>query len=290
MANTIKEPGIYDGVPMADYVADPCPEPSANKGTLLKIIQKKPLHAHYYHPRLGGNIEEISAAANLGSAAHTILLGGPEIESIDADNWRTKAAREARDTAISEGKIPLLAKQYGIAYLMADTAQKTLGQLVNPLADGDAEQTMLWQEDNTWCRARFDWLSKDRALAIDYKTTIDANVAKWIRNSLVPFGYDLGVAHYRRGVEQLAFVAPRFLFLIQENKPPYACSIAELGERHLEFARAKWNFSMRIWRECTASGKWPGYTGIHVTDPPQYDEWSFSDRVLLEDNPEGREV
>jgi hypothetical protein len=282
-APPVDKPGIYDAMPMANYVADPCPKPSANKGSLHLIVTKTPMHAHYYHPRLGGNAEKVSAAANLGSAAHSILLGGPEIVTVEADNWQTKAAREARDEALEAGKIPLLAEDCGNAFLMADAAQKALTGIVNPLADGNTEQTIIWQEDGHWCRGRFDWLSNDRELAIDYKTTTNAEPGAWIRKALVPFGYDLQVAHYKRGIEALTFKIPRFLFLVQEKEPPYACSICELGERHLDLARRKWKFAMRVWKECNESKNWPGYNGVYVTEPPAYDEYAFADKLITEE-------
>jgi hypothetical protein len=39
---------------------------------------------------------------------------------------------------------------------------------------GEAEQSILWQEDNAWCRCRPDLLSSDRRIVVDYKTTENA--------------------------------------------------------------------------------------------------------------------
>src|SRR5260221_9713412 len=50
---------------------------------------------------------------DLGSAAHKMILGaGPKIEVVDADSWRTNAAKEAREYARMGGHIPLLRMDY----------------------------------------------------------------------------------------------------------------------------------------------------------------------------------
>ena len=62
------------------------------------------------HPRLGGmRLESSSAAQVLGSVVHAMVLGaGRQWHVIDADDWRTKAAKAERDAAESVWKVPIL--------------------------------------------------------------------------------------------------------------------------------------------------------------------------------------
>jgi hypothetical protein len=280
----IDTPGIYADVPMADYVADPCPEPSLSKGVVKTLIEKSPLHAYHEHPRLGGKPDDGSSRADLGSAAHGALLGGAEkIAFVDADDYRTKAAKQARDEAREAGRIPVLRKLADDLVRMTDSASKALAAMGAADVLSGAEQTMVWKDDGgIWCRARFDYVSPSRMRAIDYKTANNAAPDAWIKTTMVGGGYDLQAAHYLRGLDVLFGEAEReFLFLVQEIEAPFACSVITLGPEHMELARRKWNLGAKLWRKCTKSGEWPGYDShIHYSEPPTWDVWATEERAL----------
>src|SRR5690606_29585641 len=92
------------------YYADPCPEPSLSQSIAHVLLAKSPLHAWLQHPRLGGKARAATKAMDEGSLVHALLLGqDDQIVEVDADSWRTNAAKEQRDAARAEGKIPVLA-------------------------------------------------------------------------------------------------------------------------------------------------------------------------------------
>ena len=48
----VTEPGIYADFPVADYFADPTPEPSLTQTLAKLLLERAPIHAKYAHPRL----------------------------------------------------------------------------------------------------------------------------------------------------------------------------------------------------------------------------------------------
>lgn len=93
------------------YHADPCPAPSLSSSLANQVINKSLMHAWRACP--GSPVFEaatLGSAVDRGSAAHSILFGGKAIEAIEADDWRTAAAREARESARAHGRIPMLSR------------------------------------------------------------------------------------------------------------------------------------------------------------------------------------
>ena len=273
----IIEAGIHSDVPMTDYINDPCVDPSLSKGVIGNLIHRSPLHAYGDHPRLGGSKDDPNSRSDLGSAAHAMLLGGAEaIAFIDAEDWRTKAAKEARDEARTFGRIPMLAKQAAALDAMVSISKPIL----DDFGSGDVEQTLIWKDGESWGRARPDWLAADRKVVVDYKTATNADPLVWIRRVLLSSDYDLQAAWYLRGVGILEGRADRdFLFLVQEITAPYACSVVGVGPEMMDLANRKIEAGLRLWRECMTSNKWIGYsTRTHWAELPQYVTWDWENR------------
>src|SRR6185503_15222345 len=105
---------MYTGIlncSIDEYHNDPCETPSLSASIAKLLIDKSPMHAHAAHPRFGGEKYESSAAQDAGTLIHRLLLGaGKDIETIDADDYRTNAAKAARDAAKAAGRIPVLTR------------------------------------------------------------------------------------------------------------------------------------------------------------------------------------
>jgi hypothetical protein len=167
----------YYDMTAADYFGDPCPTPSFTQSLAKLIIAKSPWHAMAAHPRLAPEFKrEDPTKFDIGNIAHAILLGrGKLIVTVDADDWRTKAAKQAREAAAAEGKLAVLSRQYDLAGDMVRAARLQLAgrfDLGNLFDDGASEVVLAWQEDGIWLRTMIDFLSNDRRRVVDYKTTI----------------------------------------------------------------------------------------------------------------------
>src|SRR5215207_1896157 len=148
------------------YHADPCLEPSLSASIAHLLYEQSPLHAWTAHPKLNPNYQRVeSHKFDVGRTAHALLLEERPVDKViaivEAPDWRTKAARERREQARLDGKIPMLAHHVDavVAMLGATRAQLDAVETDPPLlAAGRAEQTLIWQEDGVTCRALVDWL------------------------------------------------------------------------------------------------------------------------------------
>lgn len=281
----IDHPGVY-AIPAADYHADPCVEPSLSSSIAKMLCLSSALHARHEHPRLNPQAEHEDAEHfDIGTAAHALLLeGGGNIEIINAPDWRTKAAKEARAAARAEGKTPLLARTCEEVIAMVKATRGQLDQHTDGGAamftDGEAEQTLVWIEGgDVWCRARLDWLRTDPYAIDDYKSTsASANPDTWAR-TMFSAGFDLQAAFYLRGLraitgERLDDPAA-FRFCVQETFAPYAVSVIALNPDAMMLAEKKCEYAIEKWREARASGDWRGYPRrtAYATLPPQHESW-----------------
>lgn len=291
---TISEPGFYWDIPEADYHADPCPSPSLSASIANVLIDQSPGHAWYAHPRL--NIrrenEPPTKAQNLGVALHKLILGkGAPLKIINADDYRTNAAKDARDKAIANGETPLLNKEMEAAEEIAKTALRRLAR--TPVAsllgadNGDAEVTLAWREHNgIWCRSRVDWLPKvarqgGHITVLDLKTTAQSAKAEDWQKIMFDMGGDVQSEFYKRGLRTLipGVRSVRFVFVVIEQVPPYAVEVCETSGEAAEDAKDSLALAIRTWGECLARGvnedAWPMYGDqIMQIDPPAWRKYA----------------
>ena len=279
------KPGIHE-IKATEYHADPAPEPSLSNSLAKILLNKSPLHAWCAHPRLNPDYKHFDDDKfDIGTAAHAMLLEGDntKICVVDAPDWRTKAAQTARDEARSNGLTPILAK-HDTAIKRMVTAAKTFidtTEFEGIFQNGKPEQVLLWQEDDIWLRSMLDWLTTDRTVILDYKTTEDASPEVFSRQ-IARMGYDMQAAFYTRGLMALGLPEPRFIFLAQETSYPHACSLHTLTPALMEIANAKVQAAVDLWTDCIASGKWPAYTSRLCWAEPAAWQIAEMERMMAE--------
>jgi hypothetical protein len=264
-------------LPAAAYHADPAIKPSLSNSIAQILIDQSPMHAWLQHPRLNPNYErEQKNEFDLGSAAHVMLLEGRDdcIVQVAADNWRTNAAKEQRAAAQANGQYAVLARQYDDIVNMVSAAKKFINttELAGIFDKGESEQTIVWQDPSgIWCRCRPDRLSADMSVCLDYKCTTTAQPDAFIMQ-IGRMGYDLQAEFYIDGVRDYTGEEPTFVFLAQENKEPYACSLVALSNTYREVGKAKVKQAKKIWAKCMADNSFPGYSNlIHYGEPKPWD-------------------
>ena len=269
------------------YLADPAPDPSLSRSTIMDLLYKSPRHAWFNHPRLNPDYEQEEGEEkfDIGTAAHALFLQGIDrAEVILFDDWRKKEARDLRDSARTDGRIPLLREQYNKVYEMVKVAEKALihSQVGVMIKEGDSELTYIWQEGETFLRIRPDWISEDRETILDYKTTGKSADPDEFAKSVIGYGYDVQEALYKRGVSKVCGTRPNFTFMVQETFPPYLCSFVELDLQFQDMGESKVRTGTKVWRECVASGKWPGYSDrIYTIEAPPWALASWEMRKQL---------
>jgi len=261
-----RTPGIYPGIPSAEYHRDP-----ALGSTSLKTLALK-TPAHYQHDKTH---PKFSDAFTLGTAAHSLILEGDSsnIVIVDADNWMTKAAKEAKAEALGAGKQPLLAHEMRGVEAMRDAV------MAHPVAREAftlhaAEHSVFWDEDGLPLKCRPDaW--KPGVIA-DLKTTVDANPYEFGKTAY-NYGYFMSAAHYIDGIKAATGEDVKFIFVNVEKTAPYLVSVVELDDLSLDYGRQMLERAKRIYRECDASGIWPGYPAVEPVGLPLYASYQMDD-------------
>lgn len=264
---TLTEPGmfqagIYPDMPEHVYHADPVPGGSLSSTGARKLLPPS-CPARFRHEQ---DHPPVSDAFDFGSAAHRLVLGaGQPIRRLSHDDWRTKAAKDARDEARRQGYIPVLEADFQRVEAMAAAIREhpIASVLLSP-ENGHAEQSLFWPADDIWKRARVDWLpdpvSGARMILADYKTTVSAD-PRAIARSVERFGYHQQAAWYLEGARALGLCEnPAFLFIFQEKTPPYLVTVCELSFEALTIGDALNRRAAEIYRDCQEAGAWPGYS------------------------------
>jgi hypothetical protein len=284
--STVALPDVASDTYHADDLGTP--EPSCNSTTARLLLTRTPAHAKAQHPRLSDVPLEprTSAAMDMGTAVHQLLLRDDRVEVADFKDYKKGEAQAWRDATRAEGRIPMLTHQWERAQAIAAAVREQMLGLPKPtpFTAGTPEATITWQDtDGAWCRARLDWLRDDLQTIDDLKcTSRTADPKVWVRQ-LFNYGYDVQAAFYIRGVEKLHGVRPRFRWVVAETAPPYAVQVVELSEQAMAAANVKVDAALSIWNECMAAGSWPAYApDVYVAEVPGWqkpteDAWADVD-------------
>lgn len=275
---SITEPGVYD-LPSDVYHADPVPGGSLSS-TEARLLLPPSCPARYRYTKDNG--EEPKREYDFGSVAHKLVLGaGGEVVVVDADNWRTKAAKAERDDAYAAGHVPLLAHEYEQAVEMSTVLAKhpIAAALFRP-GTGQPERSLFWRDDPTgvWRRALLDWLPDPvpgrRLIIPDYKTCNSAEPDA-VARAVADHRYQVQAAWYLAGAHALGLAGDdaAFVFVFQEKTPPYLVEVAELDMTALRIGDAMARRAIDTYCACVAAGRWPGYhDDVAVVSLPPYAE------------------
>lgn len=270
-------PGIYK-MPMEDYISDPAPEPSLNASTAHTLLAESPHHAWVNHSRLNPDyVRTETSRLEMGSIAHAVLVEGDEskVRVIQADDWKTKAAKEERDEAREAGLLPILEKNMETVKRMVEVAVTKIftSELCESWMEATPEQTIIWQEQGVWFRSRPDKLTPDGRVYFDYKTVAGtAHPADFARGPVVNHGYDLQATLGKRGVKAVLNQDHcTVVFVVQEIKEPYAVSLVSLSPEFLSIAAERLELAIYQWKKCRSTNVWPSYPHrVAYVDPPKF--------------------
>lgn len=229
-----------------------------SSGMIHTLMTQSPAHA--LHQQLA-DIDEPSSASDFGTAVHDAVLEGTDrIVSIDAPDWRTKAAKEARDFARLEGKIPLLAHKVEAVMAAAMEARAFVerSEFAGLLDDGESEVTLVW-DDGSLCKARPDRISHALKVVCHLKTTEGSVAPGAFGRTVDNMGYDLALAFYERGAAACGLQDYRHVILAVEQNAPYGCAFYALAPDMAALAASRVELGIRTWRHCAATNIWPSY-------------------------------
>lgn len=282
----ITEPGLYPDLSNDDYQA----QVDWLSWSRMKFLIPPSTPAHFKAaldaPR------EHKRHYELGHVVHRLVLGeGEEYvvvqalnrskEPYDATDYATKSAQDHRDAIRDSGRTPVLRHELDAAEKMAAAIKDhpTASALLS--RPGRPEVSLFWVDPATGvkCRARVDYLpdvvEKRRLIVADVKTTAiesGASPAEFSRTTgrLAYYGQR---QHYLDGLVALGLDPdPAWLFVVVETTAPYLVSVGQLaGADDLRLARATVDHCRRLYAECLAADRWPGYgDGIQDLSLPSW--------------------
>lgn len=258
---------LHAGIPDHEYHA----HRALGSSTVRRFDEMAPAQWKYErdHP-----VESTADHFEEGKAVHTLALGvGGAVVRVDADDWRTKHAKEQRADIRARGGIALLPEAYERVHAMA--AKLHEHPLGVALRGGEPELSgfSLDEETGLEVKVRPDCLYRPRrsglALALDVKTSTSADPRKFAE-SAYKFGYFRQDPWY---VDRLAEhdIEAAFTFLVVSKEPPYLASAVELVPEAVELGRRRNRESLAAIRRCMDTGVWPGFGGeIHQIDLPTW--------------------
>jgi hypothetical protein len=261
---------IYD---MAEEAYFTHPALSASE---LKLILRCP--AKYIHS--ASNPTPPRPVFDKGKAAHTLVLGvGAPLVEVDAADWRTNAAKSQRDQIYKDGGIPLLPKDMRIVQEMAGELHEhpVASEL---MSSGRPEVTIIWQDgpSEQMRRARLDWLRNDAI--VDYKSTASADLDSIVRSTF-KYNYHQQGASYEDAVlaAEISNIDLPYFLIWQEKVAPYVVTVTELAPEVILEGRRQNRRAIEKYLQCTATGRWPGYSDTVETIylPDHYESWTDLD-------------
>lgn len=253
------EPGIYPKISNADYHADP-----ALGSTSLKTLATR-TPAHWLWEREHPVQKD---AYDLGTVAHSLILEQDEsaVVVIDVEDKRGAKWTAPADNARAEGKIPLKTAEWEQVKGMRDAVMSH--PIASVLFTGHRpEYSVFWEEDGQILKCRPDaW---QPTMLVDLKTARNADPNEFGKTT-ADYGYHQSAAHYIDGVKAATGQELPFHFVLVEKTEPYLVSVVSLDAEAVNIGRMLNERAKRIYRECLASGNWPGYPSAEPISLPMY--------------------
>lgn len=229
---------------------------------------------------------------DIGKAAHIAVL---EPEKVDAevvlhgfDEYKTNAAKAARDAAHAAGKIPLKPAEWA---LVEDIRRAIMA---DPLArgaftgEGESEVTAAWTDPvyGVPCKARADRVLDGGRILVDLKTAVSAHPIGWGK-AIWQHGYFARAAWYLDAWEIATGQRPEeYWFAVVEKKKPNLTALHKLPDKDIEWGKVINHMAVGTFAECMNRGDWHGYRPIgakgpraFVTGLPTYAQYQLHDRL-----------
>lgn len=265
---TIPGPGVH--VLTDEEYFSPALSAATLSSTGARVLLAPGGPARFRHQADTGTVE-VKREYDLGHVVHTLVLGaGPEPvlfpgTGANPEAWQKTADKEAVAALRAEGKVPLRPADWATAHAMA-AAVKAHPLAAKLLTRGQPERTLIWRDEATGvlCRAKADWLRPDGI--VDLKTTESA-APEALSKAALNYGYAIQAPFYVRGFrDRFPGGEPFFAHVSVEKAAPYLVHVTQLGPRSIAYGDRKVSEALEIYRDCTASGVWPGYPLDEITE------------------------
>lgn len=270
------KPGVYPGVPFAEYV-----KWDALNASALTHISRSP--ASFKHAE--DNQREDTSAFIRGRYTHALALEPETVERdycIDGPINESTGKPYGRNTkAFEEWEADNKGKQI-VTRREADEAQGMVEalkahRLTGPLLSGKGERelSVVWvcKVSGLLCKARIDLKTEfgSAQAMIDIKSAKDASPHGFSRDA-ARLHYPMKAAHYLAGARAHGMDRLVFMWVAVEPTPPHMIGVYYLHPEDINELEARRQLWVKRVAECRKSGEWPDFTPTKAKrlDIPQW--------------------
>jgi hypothetical protein len=243
-------------------IVNPAPLPAFRQSLAKTLIQSCPAELKH---ELDNGREPASKEMDLGQVVHQLVLGGCKFEEVDADSYRTAAAREHRDDIRARGFTPLLSKELeplrALAMHIKFEIEEKLGLAVS---DMRCERTIEWLKPigkGLLLRCEGTPDAEFKADVLDLKVGEEPNPDIW-DVKLYNMCYDVQAAAYRE-----ATGAARHHIVAAQMGGAGLVSVLPVSESYLAIGQDRWDESCETFARCIDTDTWPAYAPRTITPP-----------------------
>ncbi len=225
----------------------------------LKRFAKSAAHFAYGTEPTGSHLD-------IGSAAHSMILGGVRVVSFPGKVRNGKAWEQFQ--ADNKGALILNRSEHAAASGMAKAIQSNTDAMY--LLDGEREKTIQWRNHGRLCRGTPDVRGNGFVTELKTGETSDPRQFAW---KVVRFAYHAQLAWYSDGALLSGLDEPSAHYIVAvEAKPPHVVTVFRMTPKSIEQGRRL----VRTWFEqllnCEKTNEWPGYVQSVVDlDLPEED-------------------
>ena len=251
--------GVYD-LDMATYRGQPADAMSMASSDAVILTETTPAHLR----AAWADTEDNSKEADLGTLIHALVLEPHRkhglIAEIDAADYKTKAAQEARDAAREAGKIPVLPKHLKQAE-GAVQAVRNHPVAAALLAEGEAEQSWFAKDRATglYLKCRPDFFTRKRII-VDIKSVASA-APDFLQRRVYDGRWFQQAPWYCDVVERVdGKPAAGYCWLVVEQKPPHSVVIRRPPDTVLMHGHRLNQQAIATMARCVATDQWPSWS------------------------------
>lgn len=233
----------------------------------IKLIEESPRAAWASHRLLGNHRKPTTDSQREGRLWHSVLLeNGKGVVVIDADSFRTKAAKEERDKALFEGNIPVIGPKWEVIQAAVPRIQEEL-KAVGVQFTGVSEEKFLWEEvadDGTtvFCSGVIDHYSE--------ATIFDVKTEPVVNQRLAALSIARSHAILQDASYKSAFVNTyggererlTMIYVFIQTEEPFVCVPVVMSGEYQEVSFLKWRRAINAWALHSKGGTdkkhWPG--------------------------------
>lgn len=227
---TSYEHGWHENLPNRAYHADP-----ALSSTAVKKLSKSVAHFLHYEDA----DEEASKALDVGTAAHVLILEGPDAysEQIEVVDIKTRRSKTFREFDTDKTKITVYENDDVCRWRDAVSSHHPAANMLKHC--GRRELSGFFEMTNDYDgRVRLDAITDDGSTIVDLKTTRDASPDAFAKD-IYSFGYHQSAAWYLDGARQLGVEADRFVIIAVEKYEPHNVAVYELDSNAIDLGRTQ---------------------------------------------------